>query len=163
MVGVLLQEAQPDHAGNLQKELLILRQDVRTDELYGLHQLILCIQDRHDPRAVLHEFRIDIFPIPGGKIGDIFAVALHPVDRRVVPRVGERLVETPEAPDEALRVHRDRLGEIAALGRDRADDRHRAAHVREGDHLAGALVERRKPRGEVGRKALLGRHLFHAA
>ena len=76
------------------------------------------------------------------------------------------VIERPQRTDHAQRALRDRLREIAAGRRDRADQRERAAarFVRRAGELSsarlprqltpGALVEFGEPRRQIGRKAL---------
>ena len=44
MEGVLLQEAQTDYPGDLQHQLLVVRQNVAADQLDDLHQAAFLVQ-----------------------------------------------------------------------------------------------------------------------
>ena len=90
-------------------------------------------------------------------------VGVEPVDRREVPALRELRVEGPEDLDDAERVLRDRLGEVAAGRRDRADDRDRARVAVERGHEAGALVELGEPGREVRGIPLFAGHLLEPA
>ena len=78
------------------------------------------------PRAGPRASRCDVLaePLPA-RVG-VQRIARAPVDRREVTLVGQRRVERPQGAGHAQRGLRDRLGEVAARRRDRADDRHRA-------------------------------------
>ena len=163
MERVLLQEAEADDTRDLKRQLLVIRQYVGTDQLDRLIQLVLCVQDRDDLCSVGNELRIDMLLIPRTHIPDILGVRLHPVDGRIMACISERLVESPEAAHETLRVHSNRLGEITALRRDSADDRYGALQAVQCRDHAGSLVKCRQSRCQISRETFLGRHFLHTA
>ena len=87
----------------------------------------------------------------------------HPVDGRVVAGVRQFLGQGPEGLDDVLGVAGHRLGEVTPRGGDGADQGHGAGTSALGLDPAGALVDRRQARGQVGRVAFLHRHLPQAA
>ena len=87
----------------------------------------------------------------------------HPVDGRIVAGVRQFLGQGPEGLDDVLGVTGHRLGEVSARGRDGADQGDGAGTGAPGLDPAGALIDRRQARGQVGRIALLDRHLPQAA
>ena len=116
MEGILLQKAQTDHSGNLQDQLLIIRQNIRTNQLYNLHQAALLCQKSHETVAVIYKLLVYVVHIPGGQIIYILGIAGKPMDRRKMPCIGKTLIQSPEAAHKTLGVLGHRLGEIAALG-----------------------------------------------
>ena len=78
-------------------------------------------------------------------------------------RVREVLVEPPEAADESLRVARDRLGEVAAGRRDRADDADAAVLSADRDYAARALVEFGEAARKVCREAFFSGDFLEAS
>ena len=61
---VLLQEAEPDHAGDLQDQFLVVREHVASDQLDDLQQAALLVQERHQAVPVVHELRGNVVLIP---------------------------------------------------------------------------------------------------
>ena len=163
MKRILLQEPQPDHAGDLQRQLLIIRKHIGTDQLDRLHQLILRVQKRNDPCPVLNELLIDILRIPRRQIPLILTITLHPVDSRIMPRVSQSLIQPPEATHKTLCIHRDRLRKITALRGHRTDDRNRTDIPAQSLHLSCPLIKSSKTGSQISREALLSGHLLHTA
>src|SRR5690606_39891734 len=83
-----------------------------------------------------------------------------PVDGREVAAARQRGIEGPEAAGDAQRGLRHGLGEVAAGGADRADDRDGGLLAVEGGDAATALVERGEARRQVRRVAFFRRHLL---
>ena len=77
--------------------------------------------------------------------------------------IGQLAVQSPEAADKALCMLGHRLGEITSRRGDRPDDGHRTVLPGQGSHGSGPLVEFGDPRGQVGGKTLLRRHLLHTS
>ena len=163
MESVLLQEAYPDDAGDLDHQLLVVGKHVCADQLNNFHQLAFLVKDRIDPGAVLDEILAQIFFKPGIQVGKILAVAGHPVDGGVMPSVSQRLIQSPEAPGKPFGILGYRLGKIAALGGYGADNRYGAFLAAKSLDAAGPLVEIRQAGGEISRKALLRRHFLQTA
>src|SRR6056297_2963627 len=159
---VLLQEVLPQDAADLDHETLGVLQRVGADELHDLLEVRLALQQVHGPVDEVGVVLRDVLPVPLLEAVLEQRVGAVPVDRREVPPARQRRVERPEAAGDPERRLRDRLGEVAAGGADRADDRDGALLAGEGGHPATALVERGQARRQVGRVALLGRHLLEA-
>lgn len=122
MESVLLKETETDNLGDLEDELLVIRENIGSDQFYDLHQAAFLIQDRDELVTVIDKVFIHMLRVPGRKIREVFRVAGQPLDRREVSRVGEVLIKSPEAADETLGILCDRLGEIAALRGYGSDD-----------------------------------------
>ena len=120
---VLLQKAQTDNSGNFQSQLLIIRQNVAADQLYDLHQTAFLVQDRYHLISVINKIRAYIICIPARQIGQVFAVAGQPVDRREMTGICQVFIQPPEAADETFRILGNGFRKIAALRRYRTDDR----------------------------------------
>src|SRR5581483_795931 len=101
--------------------------------------------------------------VPGSEVVLVQGVRVEPVDGGEVAALGELRVERPEALDDAQRVLRDGLREVAARGADGADDGDGAELAVARLDAAGALVELGEARGKVGGVALLAGHLFETA
>ena len=65
---VLLQESQTDDPGDFQNQLLVIGQDVASDQFDDLHQGAFLVEQCHHPVAVVHKFRGNLFLIPGGQV-----------------------------------------------------------------------------------------------
>ena len=124
MERILLKESQADHTGNLKGQLLIIGKYIAADQLDDLHQAALLVKDCHDLVSVIHKALVHILLIPGSQVCQVLTVAGQPLDRREMSRIGERFVQAPEAAHETLGILGDRFGEVAALGRYGANDRH---------------------------------------
>ena len=61
---ILLKKTEADHAGNLQHQLLVIRQDVASDQFYDLQQTALLVEEGHQAVAVVHKLRRHIILIP---------------------------------------------------------------------------------------------------
>lgn len=109
MERILLQEADAHHTGDFDNQLLVIWQYVGADELHDLHQPVFFQQDAAQLFPVSHEFPAYMLLIPRGKIVDIFTVAVVPVDRGIMARIGKALIQRPEAAGKALGILRDRL------------------------------------------------------
>jgi len=106
---VLLEEAQTDDSGNFQRQFLVIRKNVASDQLDNLHQGALLIQDCHELIPVCYKFRGNMFSVPWSQVFQIFTVAGEPVDCREVTGIGKGFVQSPEAADETFGVLCDRL------------------------------------------------------
>ena len=159
----LLEEVLAQQAPGPEHDALGRRERVGAEQLDDLEQLRLALEQLARPRAVLLPFRGDLAAEPAGEV--VERVAAVPVDRREVPLAGERGVQRPERARQSQRVLGDRLGEVAARRRDRADDAHRALALpgAEAADRGGALVELGQPGRQVGGVALLGGHLLKPA
>ena len=109
MEGVLLEEAQTDYSGNFQSQLLVIRENITSDQLNDLHEGAFLVQDSHELISVCYKFGRDMFSVPGGQIFQIFAVAGEPVDSREMAGISQCLVQSPEAADESLGILGNRL------------------------------------------------------
>ena len=109
MKSVLLEEAQTDDSGNFQRQFLVIRKNVASDQLDDLHQGALLIQDCHELIPVCYKFRGNMFSVPWSQVFQIFTVAGEPVDSREVTGIGKGFVQSPEAADETFGVLCDRL------------------------------------------------------
>ena len=109
MESVLLKETETDNLGDLENELLVIRENIGSDQFYDLHQAAFLIQDRDELVTVIDKVFIHMLRVPGRKIREVFRVAGQPLDRREVSRVGEVLIKSPEAADETFGVLCDRL------------------------------------------------------
>ena len=112
---VLLQEAQTDDSGDLQRQLLIIRKNIASDQLDDLHKRAFLVEDSHDLVSVINEFRGNMLSVPGSQVLQIFAVAGQPLDGREVTGIGKSLVQSPETADKTFGILCDRLGEITTL------------------------------------------------
>ena len=77
--------------------------------------------------------------------------------------VGQGTVQAPEGAHIALGVLGDRLGKVAALGRDGADDGDGAFPALQCFDVPGPLVEFRQTGGQIGGETLLGGHFLQPA
>ena len=57
MEGILLKESESDDTGNLQRQFLIIRKNVASNQFYDLHQRTFLVEDRHDLISVCYKFR----------------------------------------------------------------------------------------------------------
>ena len=135
---------------------------VGADELGDALEGDLFLERLHEQVAVTLPVAVLLAP-PVGHLDQILAVAVRPADGRIVPRVRQVAVQRPEAPDEAARVLRHRLREVAAGRRDRPNHRDRARAPVQRLHTARALVEARQTRRQIRREALVRRHLLQTA
>ena len=124
MESVLLEEADTDNSCNLNDKLLIVGKNIRTDELYDFHKACFLGKKRCDFISASYEVRTDILIVPRCKVVEVFAVAVVPVDCRIVTCISEGFVKCPEAAGETLCVLSNRLGEVRTLRRNRTDSRH---------------------------------------
>src|SRR5512133_2514617 len=162
VVGALAQEALAQQARRLEHEPLRVLQRLRPHELGHLGDLALLLQELHRAVAQRSEAMAPLALEPAPEPLGVQAERDAPVDRGVVPAVREIGGERPERSGRAQRRLRHRLGEIAARRRHRADDGDGALAPAELHDAPGPLVEPGEPRGEVGRVALLPRHLLEA-
>ena len=163
MEGVLLQEAEADDPGDLERQLLVVRKDVVSDQLDDLHQAAFLVQDGHQLIPVVDEIRPHIVRVPACQVRQVFAVAAHPVDGGEVSGIGQVLVQSPEAAHKTLGVLGDGLGKIASLGGYGADNGDASLVSVQGLHHARALVKSGQAAGQVGREAFLGGHFLQTA
>ena len=56
MESVLLKKAQTDHSCDFQSQLLIVRKNIASDQLYDFHQRAFLVKDRHDLISVCDKF-----------------------------------------------------------------------------------------------------------
>ena len=77
--------------------------------------------------------------------------------------VRERLVKRPEHARKALGVLRDRLREVRALRRHRADQGHRAFAARQYLRSAASFIEFRQSGGQIRGEALFRGHLLQSS
>ena len=162
MERILLKVGLPQIAGDLQGELLILRQGVLADELNDLLELVFLVEDVDRPLSDLRPVLGDVLLEPWIELISIQRVGFVPVDRREMPAFGEIRVERPERFDNSQCVLGDRLGEVTARRRHGTDHGDRAGRSVGVLEEAGSLVELAEPRREVGRVALLAGHLFES-
>ena len=94
---VLLQEAQTDNPGDLQRQLLVIRKNIASDQLDDLHKRAFLVEDSHDLVSVINEFRGNMLSVPGSQVLQIFAVAGQPLDRREVTGIGEGSYPVPRS------------------------------------------------------------------
>ena len=163
MEGVLLKEAQADDSGDFQRQLLVVRKDVVSDQLHDLHQAALLVQNGNQLVSVVDEIRTHVVRVPACQIGQILAVAGKPVDGREVSGIGQVLVQSPEAADETLGVLGNGLGEVAALRGNGADDGNASLISVQGLHHTGSLIETGQAAGQVSREAFLGGHFLQSS
>lgn len=144
-------------------QLLVVGKDIGADELDDLHQAALLLKELGDLAAAGEKIVPDVLGIPGGEVAEIFAVALGPVDGRIMAGIGQGFVQSPETAGEALGVLGDRFGKVAPLGRDGADDGDAPLGSGEGFGHAGPLVKFREAGGQIGGKPLFGGHFLEAS
>jgi len=157
---VLLEVRLAQVAGDLQGELLVVGEGVLPDELDDLLQLSLLVEHVDRPLALLRPVVGDFVLEPRVELILVQRVRLVPVDRREVAPFRQVRVERPERLHDAQRVLGDRLGEVTAGRRHRADRRDGPFRPVDVLEVAGALVELRETGGEVRRVPLLAGHLL---
>ena len=96
MESVLLKETETDNLGDLENELLVIRENIGSDQFYDLHQAAFLIQDRDELVTVIDKVFIHMLRVPGRKIREVFRVTGQPLDRREVTGIGEGLVTGSE-------------------------------------------------------------------
>jgi len=157
---VLLQEIFTDDLGALERDLLILRQGVLTDELDNLHKIGLDLQDLRETLlqdgvllGVLVEETLERLDVLGER--DV------PVDGGEMLTLGELLVETPEHLDNGKSGRGNGIGEITTGRRDGTDDSDGTDTVggTKAFSTSGTLVESGKTGAEVGGVTTIGGHL----
>ena len=84
MESVLLKETETDNLGDLENELLVIRENIGSDQFYDLHQAAFLIQDRDELVTVIDKVFIHMLRVPGRKIREVFRVAGQPLDRRIM-------------------------------------------------------------------------------
>ena len=122
MEGILLQEAQTNHTGDLKCQLLIIRKHIATDQFYDLHEAAFLVQDSHELISVIHKPFVHVGLVPGCQVVQILTVAGQPLDCREMTGICQGFIQSPEAADETFGVLRNGLGEIASLRRYGSDD-----------------------------------------
>ena len=60
--------------------------------------------------------------VPVRKVVGIFAVAVVPIDGRIMPGIGQRFIQRPETAYEPLCILGNRLGKISPLRRNSPDN-----------------------------------------
>src|SRR6266480_4133011 len=162
VVGVLLEEDFPNHARDLEGELLVRWQRVRSDESDDLFEFRLLLEGALGPRSESGPLLIHVFPEPVLEDLRVQAVRLEPVDGGEVTPRPQGGVERPEHLHDAEGPLGHRLREVPAARGDGTDDADGALEAAEGLRPSRPFVEFAQPRGQVGRKAFLARHLFKA-
>merc|ERR1719146_283062 len=118
---ILLQEVFTNNLGNLQGNLLILRQRVLTDKLHNLLKVILLLQDLLELLLQEWVLRVELREV-WLQNADVLGEGDVPVDRREVLPLGKLLVQTPEDLHDGEGGRCDRVGEVSTRRRDSADD-----------------------------------------
>jgi hypothetical protein len=159
-VTVLLEEVLLDEGGNIQGDLVRVRQGTLSDKLHDLVQLLGIGQQLLDALSESGEFGVLLLVILVQDVG-VLAVRQTGVDRREVLSLGELLVETPEHLDDTESGRGDGIGEITTGRADGTDDAHTAVTLRrsEGLDASSALVEGGELGTEVSGETLVSRHL----
>ena len=140
-------------------------ESVHTDEVYDFLQLALVLKQSHQSAAKLHKVGCGVLCEPLRKLVGVERVGGQPVDGREVTLVGKRRVKTPEYLYDTQGRLRNRLRDIAAGRRYRADNRERAFGVlcAVDENASCSLVELRKTAAEVSRIAFLAGHFLETA
>ena len=81
--------SQPDHSGDLQDQLLVIRQHIGADELYDLHQLRLLLEQVGHLVAAGDELRPHVLVVPEPEIVGVLRVGGQPVDGGEVAGIGQ--------------------------------------------------------------------------
>ena len=81
------------------------------------------MQNRPDFLTQRVEFPVDVLVVPARQVIQIFGIAVVPVDCRIVTGIRQRLIQRPETAHKPLGILGDRLREVRALRRNRADNR----------------------------------------
>src|SRR5439155_1529339 len=160
MIRVLLEEDFADHPGDLERELLVRRQGVRTDKTDDFLELRLFLQRPLRPRSQPRPVLVHVLPEPVLQDLGVQAVRLKPVDGREVPPSPQGGVQRPEHLHDAEGALGDGLREVPAARGHRADDADGPFEAGQRLRPTGTLVELAQPRGQVCREAFLARHLF---
>src|SRR5256886_3815278 len=163
VVGVLLEEDLPDHPRDLEGELLVRRQCVGPDETDDLLEFRLLLEGPLSPRPQSGPLLVHVLAEPVLEDLRVQAVRLKPIDRREVASRPQGRIQGPEHLHDAQGSLRDRLREVAAARGHSTDDADGSFEAAEGLRPSRTFVEFAQPRGQVGRKTFLARHLLEAA
>ncbi len=101
---ILLEEAQTDDSGNFQRQFLVIRKNITTNQFYDLHQVAFLVQDRHQLISFVYEILVGIVTVPWCQVIYIFTVACEPVDSREMSCICQGFIQSPEAAYETFGI-----------------------------------------------------------
>ncbi len=158
--GVLLQEDHVDEAAGLHRHEVVEADPLLARHLLHPRDLVAAREQRHERLHPVGPVAAQVLGGPGLELLAVARPGNQRVDGGVEALVGAIIGEPEEALHRGQRRLGDRLLEVAAGRRDRADDAERADGAIVGFHDAGALVDRLDGAVEIGGKRLLAGNLL---